>query len=368
MSRCRTLFVAAFVAFSSLTAVARTIKVPGDFPTIQAGIDAASDGDEVVIAPGVYCETVDFEGKAITVRSMDPSDSNVVAATVVNPLGQGHAFEFEHLEGPSSVLAGFTIIGGYGTNGGAVFVDHAGPRIQWCVFRQNVADRGSALYGDQTSVQVSNCTFELGSATIGGAVYLVDSFDGSLHFSACTFHLNTAYKGGAIGLENSGALFENCLIVSNGAGSRGGAAWLGASNPEFRNCTIADNNTEGEAGGFYLADYCSPQFQNVIVWGNQAEQIVASSKFSDPTATYCDVQGGWTLGYGKNNIDADPMFRSYRGFDYVLGLGSPAIDAGDPSIEDGLSDSHPKWPNWYPNDSRSDMGAYGGPNNRGWLN
>ena len=37
------------------------------------------------------------------------------------------------------------------------------------------------------------------------------------------------------------------------------------------------------------------------------------------------------------------------------------------SGEDGLYDSHPRWPEWYPNGARSDMGAYGGPGNADWL-
>lgn len=55
------------------------------------------------------------------------------------------------------------------------------------------------------------------------------------------------------------------------------------------------------------------------------------------------------------------------GFEYLLKPGSPCIDTGDPSIEDALYDRHPRWPDWYPDGARSDMGAYGGPGNRGWL-
>ena len=47
------------------------IDVPCDEPTIQAGIDAAMNGDEIVVAPDTYFETINFLGKAITSRSSD---------------------------------------------------------------------------------------------------------------------------------------------------------------------------------------------------------------------------------------------------------------------------------------------------------
>ncbi len=51
------------------TAVADIINVPGEFPTIQAAIDAAMDGDEVEVHPGTYNEAINFLGKAITLYS-----------------------------------------------------------------------------------------------------------------------------------------------------------------------------------------------------------------------------------------------------------------------------------------------------------
>ncbi len=60
------------------------INVPGDFPTIQASIDAASDGDEVVVAPGEYFENINLLGKPITVRSTDPTIPATILATIIN--------------------------------------------------------------------------------------------------------------------------------------------------------------------------------------------------------------------------------------------------------------------------------------------
>ena len=44
---------------------AAIINVPGDQPTIQVGFDAAMNGDVVVVAPGIYFESINFTGKAV---------------------------------------------------------------------------------------------------------------------------------------------------------------------------------------------------------------------------------------------------------------------------------------------------------------
>ncbi len=100
------------IAGSSPAAV---IHVPSDQPTIQAGIDAAAAGDEVLVADGLYTgpgnRDVDFLGKAITVRSEYGPD-NCIIDCQGSEMEQRRGFIFQNGEGRDSVLQGFTIRGG----------------------------------------------------------------------------------------------------------------------------------------------------------------------------------------------------------------------------------------------------------------
>ena len=112
------------------------IHVPGDQPTIQAGIDAAEDGDIVLVADDTYTgdgnKNLDFGGRAITVKSENGPENCIIDCE-----NDGRGFYFHNNEGEDSVVSGLTIINGssgYLWNGNAIYNSSSSPTITNCTF------------------------------------------------------------------------------------------------------------------------------------------------------------------------------------------------------------------------------------------
>ncbi len=84
--------------------------------SIQVAIDNAVDTDEIVVAPGTYFETINFLGKAITLKS-----SAGAAVTTIDAQAAGSVVTCNSGEGLDTVLDGFTITGGLAGSGGGMF-------------------------------------------------------------------------------------------------------------------------------------------------------------------------------------------------------------------------------------------------------
>jgi len=123
-------------------ASAGIINVPADEPTIQAAILSAGIGDEIVVAQGTYFESIDFLGKAITVRSSDPTNPAVVSLTIIDAGNAGHGVAFSNGESSNTIFDGFTVTHGTETNGGGIFCQNTSPTISNCVVSRNSATIG----------------------------------------------------------------------------------------------------------------------------------------------------------------------------------------------------------------------------------
>jgi beta propeller repeat protein len=249
---------------------------------LRHAVYQAELGDEIVAGAGTYHESFELKGKNLVVRSADPNDRGVVAATVISGHGQGPVVTFAAGENETCVLAGFTVTDG---NDG-IYCGYARPRIVNCIITGN-KDSGidARAPSDFRMVPaIVNCKIV---ANGGDGVFARSRVSPSL--TNCVIAKNKKAGVNASLLS----VITNCTIVGNGL------AGLSTHDAKVSNCIIRDN---------------------------MPPQIVDFS----PSAVviYSDVQGGYP---GQGNIDADPLFRDPDNLDYHLRSGSPCIDTGNPT-------------------------------------
>ena len=92
------ILLAALLIFPA-AAASSTIHVPDDYATIQEAVDAAIDGDTIIVRPGTYFEIIDFLGKAVTVQSEFGPD-----VTIIDGNQSGSIVTFQSGEGSDSIL------------------------------------------------------------------------------------------------------------------------------------------------------------------------------------------------------------------------------------------------------------------------
>jgi len=115
--------------FLSCYSYATIIHVPGDQPTIQAGINVANDGDTVLVQPAIYLENINYNGKNITVASLylTTQDTTYISQTIIDGNQNGSVVVFEHEENSAAVLCGIKLKNGLNNKGGGIYCFGASP-------------------------------------------------------------------------------------------------------------------------------------------------------------------------------------------------------------------------------------------------
>ncbi len=276
---------------ASLYSEAATIRVPGNYATIQAAIDAAGTGDVIEVSPGTYSNAgnrdIDFRGKAITVRSANGPASTIINCGAASGQESHRGFYFHSGERSGSVLSGFTIRSGrvFGSQipsstsswsrsashpiGGGIYCEFSSPTITDCIITDCGAEVGGGIGSVGGAPMISNSTIRqctaggFGSASTGGrggAIGLI-GLTGAMIVN-CIVEDNAAYNGsfgGGIYCWESVATIAGTRITGNAASGslNGGGAYCGGSRADviFQNCVFARN--AASAGGGLFAEWKS---------------------------------------------------------------------------------------------------------------
>ena len=286
-------------------AIGAKINVPSkEYPTIQDGIDAASEGDTVLVADGLYTgkgnKMLEFNGKAITVRSANGPENCIIDCE-----GFGSGFYFWDGEDENSVVSGFTIIRG---NGAGIFCSSASPTISNCIIRDTISEYGGGIKCEESSPKITNCIITGGersgiycksssSPTISDCVITGNKGSGieclsssSPTIANCVIKNNTAMYGGGISCSEGSPTISNSVISENTATvSGGGVRFFYCTSPIIIGCTIS-SNTGGGAGGID-SYHSSPIIRDCVINDNKVSGGAGGVGFhmSSATVTNCVI-------------------------------------------------------------------------------
>ena len=278
------------LGFVSGLTQATVIDVPSDQPTIQDGVDFASPGDTVLVAPGTYFEHVMVDGKNIVLTSLfsTTGDSSYIATTIIDGSHMTRGVSIIGGVDTTMVLAGFTIQNGH-LDGGGIAVAQANPSIVHNIIQHNVGSSyGGGIFITQASpiiesnAIISNSTAPGGAGEGGGILCFGNS---QPRISGNVIRDNTAPKGGGIGcVASSSPTIIGNIIVDNDA-EYGGGIYCHTSSPSIENNLIEADSAWANGGGIFL---------------NQSDSDVRGNTFK---GNYAFIYGGGIYAVGNSVID-----------------------------------------------------------------
>ena len=382
-SRLYALCLTLILALDVSAATAATIRVPADQPTIQAGINAANNGDTVLVSPGTYTENINFLGKQITVTS-----SGGASVTVIDGGGVTSVVRFSTNETLSSVLSGFTLQNGNALNapeleGGGIAIENASPTIKDNIIQNNLGGTAGGGIGiNSASPLISGNVIKnnsqnpgvdsgvggggisvrgAGSAQIIGNVILKNSWSNagtgfgggiSLSNSVSTLIQNNLIEGNVAGTQGAGICMEGDVsgtvivqnvIVGNSSPTDAGVYWF-SSPAVFVNNTLSDSRAISTSTVIALIPNTTVVIANNLIVASDGATYAFTCGFNDfqnPQNFYNnDIFSGKGTAYfgctdqtGANgNISSIPSFVGKGNF-RLMG-GSAGIDAGNNSAPD----------------------------------
>ncbi|MBI5266915.1 MAG: hypothetical protein HY851_06750 [candidate division Zixibacteria bacterium] len=341
---------------------AATVHVPADHATIQAGINAAGNGDTVLVEHGTYRENVKIFSKKLYLASRYVLDHDpehilytIIDGSMPTHTDSGSCVIVKGSDG--GVVEGFTLTRGTGT----LWFDPSDSKV----YREGggvLTDGGTVTVRHNLIVNNEATILDPGSAGAGGGG--IRSGFGLATIESNVVAYNKGQYGAGIVLFQAAGTISNNIIWRNSGGQSygGGGLWVWNDvDPVIQNNTIVENTSATSGGGISLSGTAATLVNNIVRnnVANTSTQIRRPTSAAASTVDYCDIQGGGFSGTG--NIDRAPVWADSN---YLLSLASPCVDSGDIAVSardrgDGANPGFALFPSR--GTTRNDMGAYGGP-------
>jgi len=271
-----------------VSALGEVIHVPDDYATIQEAVDAAVDGDEIVVGPGVYTgvddlPVVDMLGKAVWLHS-----SGGAEVTFIDGEGVRRGIYCSNYETKETRIEGFTVQHGWSGWGGGMCIFESSPTLTNCVFKENSAehDGGGLEIYVRSNPTIIACTFENNTSGFsGGGVW--NSISNPTLID-CIFKGNSTviFGGGMYTNDRSDSTMINCIFIDNSVDWTGGGLCIFSSDSTLTDCTF-DNNSASDFGGGISLFYCDAALAGCVFENNVSTGGGMYNYQSSPILTNC---------------------------------------------------------------------------------
>lgn len=294
------------------------------FDAIQEAMDAAGDGDTVLVLDGTYTGVgnrgINFGGKALTLQS-----ENGANTCIIDCQNADCALYFLQGETAASIVDGFTITHGSKPPPagecsciGGIYIYDASPIIRNCTITENgsrdssFSIRGGGVRCHQSDVQITHCTISGNIAELGGGICCFDSnptitdcvitgnFSDELAGGICVSggtlvicggEISGNYvgeQGGGLYCGNSEVTITDCTITRHYGLDSGGGVDCEASDLQITNCTISHNGAM-YGGGIYCSD-SNLRITNCAITQNSAANGAGIYAYCSTSAiSGCDI-------------------------------------------------------------------------------
>ncbi|MCP4631955.1 MAG: T9SS type A sorting domain-containing protein [candidate division Zixibacteria bacterium] len=292
------------VVFSTSITWATIIYVPGNYETIQEGINASIDGDTVLVGPNTYNENINYNGHRIVVAShyLTTGNTAFINSTIIDGGQNASVVSFLNMEDTTTILTGFTIRNGNTTDiGGGIYCWEVTPKILHNKIIYNSAIDGGGIgcgccaYGPGPIIDNNEITNNTATDGMGGGISFRRVYDAKITNNTISY--NSAGQGGGIGCDdapnefisnntisyntadsgggiycydNSAPLIDDNAISSNTAIEYGGGVFCSGSSPTISNNTLS-NNSADDGGGIYCFYESNPEISDNTISNNTAD-------------------------------------------------------------------------------------------------